>query len=107
MAERRIVARADRQRDESVHGRLRQVCDGEAESDSDGQFHDGALGQEAAKVTKHVRNVPAASAGSTDISVSAIFSPDSHFLAARPDKKLARHVHDDAEPTGAERAQTT
>jgi amino acid transporter len=30
-----------------------------------------------------------------------------YFLAARPDKKLARHVHDDAEPTGAERGQTT
>ncbi len=28
-----------------------------------------------------------------------------YFLAARPDKKLSKHVHDDLEPTGAERAQ--
>ena len=30
-----------------------------------------------------------------------------YFLAARPDKKLSRHVHDDLEPTGAERAHVT
>jgi amino acid transporter len=30
-----------------------------------------------------------------------------YFLAARPDKKLARHVHDELEPTGAERARVT
>jgi amino acid transporter len=30
-----------------------------------------------------------------------------YFLAARPDKKLALHVHDELEPTGAERAQVT
>ena len=30
-----------------------------------------------------------------------------YFLAARPDRKLATHVHDELEPTGAERAQET
>ena len=30
-----------------------------------------------------------------------------YFLAARPDKKLALHVHDELEPTGAERAPVT
>ena len=30
-----------------------------------------------------------------------------YFLAARPDKKLAGHLHDELEPTGAERAETT
>jgi amino acid transporter len=30
-----------------------------------------------------------------------------YFLAARPDKKLAGHVHDELEPTGAERAETS
>jgi len=30
-----------------------------------------------------------------------------YFLAARPDRKLATHVHDELEPTGAERAEAT
>jgi amino acid transporter len=30
-----------------------------------------------------------------------------YFFAARPDRKLAQHVHDGLEPTGAERAQVT
>jgi amino acid transporter len=30
-----------------------------------------------------------------------------YFLAARPDRKLATHVHDELEPTGAERAHET
>ena len=30
-----------------------------------------------------------------------------YFLAARPDKKLAQHVHDELEPTGAERVHVT
>ena len=30
-----------------------------------------------------------------------------YFLAARPDKKLAGHLHDELEPTGAERAEST
>ena len=30
-----------------------------------------------------------------------------YFLAARPDKKLAQHVHDELEPTGAERLHVT